>query len=188
MLQLLLDRETNLLLVHVHAYSLAILNGIKGYKLSDLQSQTTFISRDVIFHESVFPFASHSFLPSPSSSSSVIPSCLPDSDFPEPVTPSLPPTDSISSPSIPLHSSDLAPIIPTSTPPELPVSIRKSSQIKRPPGYLQQYHCQLSASSDSSHPISSIDASSSTHYDIASSYNNLSTSYKHFSLFCFLSF
>ena len=37
---------------------------IKGYKLFDLQSHSNFISRDVIFHEKVFPFASHTSLPS----------------------------------------------------------------------------------------------------------------------------
>ena len=37
---------------------------IKGYKLFDLQSHSIFISRDVIFHEKVFPFASHTSLPS----------------------------------------------------------------------------------------------------------------------------
>ena len=30
--------------------------GMKGYKLYDLQSKQFFISRDVVFHESVFPF------------------------------------------------------------------------------------------------------------------------------------
>ena len=30
----------------------------------DLQSRSIFISRDVVFHEKVFPFASNSFLPS----------------------------------------------------------------------------------------------------------------------------
>ena len=33
--------------------------GIKGYKLLNMQSHTTFISRDVVFHECIFPF--HSF-------------------------------------------------------------------------------------------------------------------------------
>ena len=37
---------------------------IKGYKLFDLQTHSIFISRDVVFHEKVFPFASHSSLPS----------------------------------------------------------------------------------------------------------------------------
>ena len=32
---------------------------VKGYKLLDLDSHTTFLSRDVIFHESDFPFSSN---------------------------------------------------------------------------------------------------------------------------------
>lgn len=30
--------------------------GIKGYRLLDLHTRETFISRDVIFHENIFPF------------------------------------------------------------------------------------------------------------------------------------
>ena len=30
--------------------------GVKGYKLLNLQTRSCFISRDVLFHESVFPF------------------------------------------------------------------------------------------------------------------------------------
>ena len=33
---------------------------IKGYKLFDLESHTIFVSRDVIFHESIFPYVSNS--------------------------------------------------------------------------------------------------------------------------------
>ena len=31
---------------------------VKGYKLFYLESHTAFISRDVVFHESIFPYAS----------------------------------------------------------------------------------------------------------------------------------
>ncbi|XP_075669791.1 uncharacterized protein LOC142639513 [Castanea sativa] len=43
---------------------------VKGYKLFDLDSHSVFISRDVVFHESVFPYAS---LPSTSNPSSSLP-------------------------------------------------------------------------------------------------------------------
>lgn len=33
-------------------------HGIKGYKLLDLNNHEVFISRDVVFHESIFPFLS----------------------------------------------------------------------------------------------------------------------------------
>lgn len=32
--------------------------GIKGYKLYDIQTKQIFISRDVVFHETIFPFHS----------------------------------------------------------------------------------------------------------------------------------
>ena len=34
---------------------------IKGYKLYNLDSKTVFLSRDVVFHESIFPFHSKDF-------------------------------------------------------------------------------------------------------------------------------
>ena len=34
--------------------------GIKGYKVLDIDTNTSFISRDVVFHETIFPFASAS--------------------------------------------------------------------------------------------------------------------------------
>lgn len=52
--------------------------GIKGYKLFDIQSQTTFISSDVIFHENIFPNASHSLIKYSNSTSSVIPLSIPN--------------------------------------------------------------------------------------------------------------
>ena len=59
--------------------------GIKGYKLLDLQTHTTFISRDVTFHESIFPFQSLPHLSNPPSDSTtcVFTKPLPDTlDFP----------------------------------------------------------------------------------------------------------
>ena len=40
---------------------------VKDYKLFDLQSRTVFLSRDVTFHEIVFPYQTHSYIPSSSS-------------------------------------------------------------------------------------------------------------------------
>jgi hypothetical protein len=42
--------------------------GTKGYKLLDLSSNTCFISRDVVFHESIFPFHTSTSLIHPNSS------------------------------------------------------------------------------------------------------------------------
>jgi hypothetical protein len=148
--------------------------GVKGYKLYDLQSKSVFVSRDVKFHESIFPFALHSpdqqastqtsntlVVPLPTQdvvpySSSYIPSSSHNSTIP------------VSSPSPPLvHIPDH--------------SHRKSLRVKQKPGYLQDFHCNLAASS-SSIPQSS--SSSGIPYDISAflSYQNLSSTHKMFSL------
>ena len=124
---------------------------IKGYKLFDLQSHSIFISRDVIFHEKVFPFASHTSLPS--------------SDLiPLPRIPSIPsvlldPISSVNTDSFVQIHHDLdtddqafpdafdhvandvldhavfaTPVVHTAAP-------RKSSRVPKPPSYLKAYHC-----------------------------------------------
>ena len=131
---------------------------IKGYKLFDLHSHSIFISRDVTFHEKVFPFASHTSLPS----SGLIPL---------PSIPSIPPvlldpissvnTDSIVQIHHDLDTDDQAfldafdhiandvvdhavsatPVVHTDSP-------RKSSRVPKPPSYLKAYHCnQVSSAS-----------------------------------------
>jgi hypothetical protein len=85
---------------------LDILFGIKGYKFLDLQSNTAFISRDVIFHEFIFPFHSLPHLSTnPSSNTTfVFTKPLPNTlDFP-----------TVSSPSTPtaILNSDLSPSPP----------------------------------------------------------------------------
>jgi hypothetical protein len=148
--------------------------GVKGYKLYDLISKSFFISRDVQFHETIFPFAlSHSEPIHSPSPDLVLP--LPSSDF----APSSLVSD-ISSSSIPPNffvpiSSSPSPI---SHPPE---PARKSSRLKNRPGYLQDYHCHLATSSGSP---SGLSPSSGILYDITSflSYNKLSSNHKHFSL------
>lgn len=51
--------------------------GVKGYKLMDLETEQVFISRDVIFHETVFPFKTNS----PRSDFPNLPSTSLDSNF-----------------------------------------------------------------------------------------------------------
>jgi len=135
---------------------------IKGYKLLDLQTNTIFISRDVTFHESTFPFQS---LPHLSNDSSNNPTCvftkpLPDTlDFP--VIPSQPtPNDlapsnihvslhNINSPAIndsvisttdpSYESPSYTPIIlPGVSPDEVP---RRTTRVRRAPQYLHDFHC-----------------------------------------------
>ena len=68
---------------------------IKGYKLFDLESHTVFVSRDVIFHESVFPYVlnscesnSHPLLPLPCVSA--IPTIFDDTIMPKPLSSAIP--------------------------------------------------------------------------------------------------
>ena len=78
---------------------------IKGYKVLNLQSRKISISRDVIFHESVFPFSQ--------SSSSSLPPALSVPLFP----PSTPGLDSSYSPiSIPIPLTDTTPLAAHTTP------------------------------------------------------------------------
>jgi len=136
--------------------------GIKGYKLLDLQTNTIFISRDVTFHESTFPFQS---LPHLSNDSYDNPTCvftkpLPDTlDFP--VIPSQPtPNDlapsnihvslhNINSPAIndsvisttdpSYESPSYTPAILLSvSPDEVP---RRTTRVRRAPQYLHDFHC-----------------------------------------------
>lgn len=103
--------------------------GYKGYKLMDLESNVVFISRNVVFHEEVFPMLHK------------VPKDIPQSVFT--------PTDSELS-ITPISSSPPSP--PTS--PLLSSSSLPSTRSKKPPAYLQDYHCN-SLHSDTTFPISS---------------------------------
>jgi hypothetical protein len=174
-------------------------NGIKGYKLYDLTSKTHIISRDVHFHESVFPFAyPHQF----KSDGCIVlphgPHSLFDaqnSNVSNPFSASNnSPRDSISHPPILSVSSSIPDSVPnsvldsvhessiTSVPDCIP--FRKSTQQKCKPRYLQQYHCNLATQSPNS-----IDPKSSNSVpgipfplNYFLHYSMLSNSYKHFSL------
>jgi hypothetical protein len=91
----------------------------KGYKLFDLHSHSIFISRDVVFHESIFPFAvglhnpssNGVFLHSSSSSSfPVIPSIIPN--IPSSLNPIPPQIDSSSPYSSSTHQLTLVSSLP----------------------------------------------------------------------------
>jgi hypothetical protein len=93
--------------------------GIKGYKVFDIQTKSILVSRDVIFHENVFPYKTSPFPPSDDIVSSPvlpIPVSVDDYVFPNnsisPIVPISPYTDHISE-SVPIsddHISDFVPI------------------------------------------------------------------------------
>ena len=161
---------------------------IKGYKVFDLLSHTVFVFRDVVFHETIFPFSVVDVVSS--SSSALIP--LP---IMNPIPPSFydtsPHCSSLPSPSsynisddtiIDIHhdvDEDLPQDLPEA-PDELLVPnphLRRSTRVSKPPSYLQAYHCSQVTSvptpnlpqSGTSHPLSSF-----------LSYDHLSPSYKSF--------
>ena len=159
---------------------------VKGYKVFDLSSHSVFISRDVTFHESIFPYKTSISNSTPPIESSV----------PLPCTSSLP-FDDIISPSshsaIPtfvssnledtilqihheldddfLHDVSVEPPKPCND----PIPIRQSTRAHKRPSYLQDYYCNMVVSS----PTASV-LQSSTSHPLSSylSYHSLSSSYK----------
>jgi len=132
--------------------------GIKGYKLLDLQSNTIFISRDVTFHESTFPFHSLPHLSTNASNSTtcVFTKPLPDTlDFPIISSPFT--LDDLSPSNIPhitspalndyvISTTDPSFDSPSHTPVILPCSSldsapRRTTRVRRAPQYLQDFHC-----------------------------------------------
>ncbi|KAL0378847.1 UNVERIFIED_CONTAM: Retrovirus-related Pol polyprotein from transposon TNT 1-94 [Sesamum radiatum] len=91
----------------------------KAYKLYDLDDHATFTSRDVLFHENVFPYATDSSITPPSYSPPVVPICYDDPTLDSSTDSYVAPTpyttlESHSSTSFP----DTSPlVIPTSVPP-----------------------------------------------------------------------
>lgn len=101
--------------------------GMKAYKLIDITTKQVFFSRDVIFHEDVFPFQStpgDMFTCDPFPNM-VIPYSSIDIDLPHSNNAPTP----LSPVSIPDHNN--------SSPP------RRTTRVSRIPSYLREYHCNL---------------------------------------------
>ncbi|GLT70743.1 hypothetical protein SLA2020_428030 [Shorea laevis] len=173
--------------------------GVKGYKLYDISLNVFFISQDVIFHETTFPFATkqasfsslvsdqnvqspmvpstnHSdFSSFPATNQHVLPLTIPSLEHGDLYSPSLPASQSTN------PTSDT---IISSTPSHV---LRRSTRHRSQPSYLQEYHCQLA---DASLPFSSSSksraspSSSGIPFSLSSyiSYDKLSFMQKSFSL------
>jgi len=186
--------------------------GMKGYTLYDLHTKSLVISRHVIFHEHIFPFVSnfistsdgHLVLPHPIPDPA--PVSIPEPPSPLPNSHPIPDSAPVSIPEPPSPLPNSVPILnPTSfsdsihhsyisnsqfqlspdVHPPIP-HLRKSSRTKQPPRYLQDFHCQLvtSSTSLSSTPQDRTACSSGISYPLSSflSYNNLSSTHRHFCL------
>ena len=172
---------------------------IKGYKVMDLATHSVFISRDVHFHDIIFPFQSdlssqhidpfHSIsplaMPIPASDGlSVFPTpidSIPSSNEPSPSQPILidtSVTDIVSvhpsTPTAPLDSIPTPTFLDSQIPNISSVQLRKSTRPHKLPSYLQDYSCN----SISHKP------SSGSPYDIVDhlSYANIGLSHQSFSL------
>lgn len=97
--------------------------GIKGYKLFDLETNSISVSRHVLFYENIFPFADSSL----SDTAKAFFSCP---DKPDAVVPSV----RVSSDESSMSSSDVS----------LPLAVT-STRTRRPPTYLQDYHCNFTS-------------------------------------------
>lgn len=161
--------------------------GIKGYRLYDLEKQELFTSRDVIFHEQIFPFHNKSICTStpdpfpnlslPLSQPLSSPHFIDDEPFHTTTlttdnsheTTDFPQTQITSIDNLPEHVPD---IIPTSITP--PTSNKRSKRPSHPPNYLKDFHCN----------IATADPIITSPHNLAKymSYTNLSQSHKAFAL------
>jgi hypothetical protein len=174
-------------------------DGTKGFLLYDISSHSFLVSRNVIFHEDVFPFSSVNSSrtsSSPTLDNFVLPVDPPN--FPS-ICPATPLTVSAADHSVSANAdpfidnaensatlvdnsasnSPTVPIVVSDQNSNVPVPTRASNRIRKTPSYLQDFHCSLLPSLQ--HQSSSSTASS---YPISSSlsYANCADAYKHFCL------
>ncbi|MDV3143325.1 MAG: reverse transcriptase domain-containing protein, partial [Sweet potato little leaf phytoplasma] len=169
--------------------------GMKAFKLFDIEKQEFFISRDVIFHESIFPFSkvvvsseqidpfSNIVLPIPFNI--VVPDfSTPDptnshnsSSSPETVSPSSPNSNPNQQLPIPNTSEAITSQPTPNTTSDIILPTRKSTRPTKIPSYLKDYHCNLLNNTPLSTPLK-------TKYPLENyiSYAKLSPSYRTFSL------
>nr|XP_023882015.1 uncharacterized protein LOC111994377 [Quercus suber] len=178
-------------LVHCDIWGPFSVPSINGYKLFNLDTKAIFLSRDVVFHEHIFPFRSMDFHLNNASNSQPLsggslfppPSFIFD-DSPLEVSDTMIDTHTpnifdlpISSPhAIPAH-----PITPNPTPVTLnsPAQLaqpahfvqpaqpapRKSSRPHKAPAYLQDFHCQLASTNPLPLPTTPFPIESVLSYD-----------------------
>ncbi|KAM2104654.1 hypothetical protein ACFX1R_015231 [Malus domestica] len=166
-------------------------SGQKGYRLYNLHTHQFFTSRDVVFHEHIFPFTHHPPDTQPDEVGPVVPLPLTDtiSDYStfsqEPSSPTISsPTASPPSPAVPFPPSPVSP--PSSLPSPRPVNsispppaLGRGLRPKQPSVLLKDYDCSQVTTSPSTSTSSS---RSGTHYPLSHylSSSHLSPSHKVF--------
>ena len=188
MLLLLLKPSLSFLLETGGVFSFCNPFNMKGYKVFNLQFHLVFISRDVVFHEFVFPYQSNSCSSSsapsiplpcpPSISSDILDSNLPHSMLHSDPISSNHLDDSVIQVHHELDDEFLQYVLVEPPEPLVdPIPLQRSARISKQPSYLQAYHYNqvslipiaIALHSGTSHPLSS-------HL----SYQFLFPSYKHF--------
>jgi hypothetical protein len=158
--------------------------GVKGYRLYDTSLNTFFISRDVIFHEDIFPYSSSTFSSKSScTNQNVIPTFIHSIDNSVLTSHPTSPPESTSTSFSPSSHDDSTLSIPSAP----PRSLRRSTRTRAQPSYLQEYHCQLAAASlpaQSSSKSMTEASTSGNSFGLSSflSYDKLSPTQKSFSL------
>jgi len=127
--------------------------GKKGYKLLNLDSKQVFVSKDVIFHESTYPFLvnkSSCSTPIFPYQSPTVEEHLPTSTF-EPSTSSTNPFEPPTLPSSQAeHTSPSTSPVEPSTLPVVNPTLRRTTRVIHPPSYLDNYVCSSTTISQSS--------------------------------------
>jgi len=122
----------------------------KGYKLLNLLTDITFVSRDVVFHEHIFPFQHSSLQQYKTPLPAFFPQCLPFADINYEDDTAVPlaeteqieqlpaqPDRSIPQTSAPAAEISGSPTDSTADPP--PQQVRTSTRVSKKPGWLQDY-------------------------------------------------
>ena len=153
--------------------------GMKAYKFIDLETKQIFQSRDVVFHEDVYPFKCHldhiedpfilHTLPIPSSSNVSYPTDTPNTP---PSSPDFQNDNNFSYSHSNSESDENTPHSTSSSTNE-PFQNQRPSRARAPPSYLKDYHCNLTQS---------VKPDSKVKYPLSDvlSYDQLSDSYKQY--------
>jgi len=111
--------------------------------LFDLFTHSIFVSRDVVFHETIFPYHPCFTSSNPHFHDIVLPTPISDDDSPYSSSSNMNPVISIFVPPVcdPVVDIVLVSDCGVDNVPDSALPLRQSSRIKHKPSYLQDFHC-----------------------------------------------